>query len=462
MLQTRNLFKTHPGNPQPVTAVADASLTVSTGEFLAICGRSGSGKSTLLALLAGLTTPSNGTVSVNGTDLFTLSRDNRTRLRRSQIGVVFQFPGLLPTLRAIDNVVFPALVAGSAEGIDPYARAAEFLDQVGLADRMEAYPHELSGGEQRRVSLARALINAPPILLCDEPTADLDAATASAVLALLMELHRRHGTTLVVVTHDENLARSADRILYLERGRIAGVAAPSPVPVLPSSSVPVIDLPAAAPSRAVQRTTQRLGAGFSKLLVRFVLVLALGICAVAAADWGTGLYQRQQQDKRLQARRLLEETALQQLRADVERLSPGGDESYSLVLYLQNLDPDTPLFVTAPALRVFVQVDRDWIEVPAQSAETEIDGVLNLSGKRTFRFTFKPAVARYSELLPGYMHVRFSNAMLVSRDRAGVGGLFERTDDYYVYLKPHGADDAAVCRKNQWVSAPLWIAMPPH
>src|SRR5262249_61541020 len=139
---------------------------------------------------------------------------------------------------------------------------------------------------------------------------------------------------------------------------------------------------------------------------------------------------------------------------------PGG--SYCLVLALQNLDPDTPLFVTAPALRAFVQVDRDWVEVPARSSEEDSEGVLSLSGKRVFRFSFKPEVARYTELLPCYMHVRFSNAMLISRDRNGVGGLFERTDDYYVHLKPHGADDAVICRKNQCVSAPLWIPMPPH
>jgi putative ABC transport system ATP-binding protein/macrolide transport system ATP-binding/permease protein/lipoprotein-releasing system ATP-binding protein len=465
MLRAENLIKTYPGNPQPVTAVAGVSLSVSTGEFLAICGRSGSGKSTLLALLAGLTAPSGGTVSIDGTDLFALSQDERTRHRRGLIGVVFQFDGLLPTLRAIDNVAFPALIADPVDGFDPYPRAAELLDQVGLADRMEAYPHELSGGEQRRVALARALINAPPILLCDEPTSALDATTGSAILALLLALHRRHGTALVVVTHDENLARAADRILYLEHGlehgRIERVAAPTPVPERPTSS-PLVPPPTAAPPTVARPSTQRLGAGFGELLARFVLALVLGTCAVAAANWGTGRYQRHQQDEHLQARQLLEETALQQLRADVESLSAGTDGSYSVVLYLQNLDPDAPLFVTAPAVRVLVQVDRDWVEVPTRPAEEETDGVLGLTGKRVFRFTFTPAVARYTELLPGYMHVRFSNAVLIGRDRNGVGGLFERTDDYYVYLKPQGADDAAVCRKNQWVSAPLWIAMPPH
>jgi putative ABC transport system ATP-binding protein/macrolide transport system ATP-binding/permease protein/lipoprotein-releasing system ATP-binding protein len=463
MLQAHNLFKTYPGNPQPVTAVAGVSLAVSAGEFLAICGRSGSGKSTLLALLAGLTTPSSGTVSIDGTDLFALCQDDRTRIRRSRIGVVFQFTGLLPTLRAIDNAAFPALVAGSADGIDPYLRASELLVQVGLADRMEAYPHELSGGEQRRVALARALINRPPLLLCDEPTADLDATTASEVLALLIELHRRRGTALVVVTHDESLARHADRILYLERGRIESLASPSPIPVPPSSPMLVVPSPTAAPTTVIPHTsTERLGAGFGKLLTRFVLALALGTCAVAAADWGADLYQRHQQGKRLQANRLLEETALQRLRADVDRLSMGAEGAYSLVLYLQNLDPDAPLFVTAPSVRAFVQVDRDWVEVPARSFEDETDGVLSLSGKQLFRFTLNPEVARYTELLPGYMHVRFSNTMLISRDRNGAGGLFERTDDYYIYLKPHNADDAVICRKNRWVSAPLWIPMPPH
>jgi putative ABC transport system ATP-binding protein/macrolide transport system ATP-binding/permease protein/lipoprotein-releasing system ATP-binding protein len=197
-------------------------------------------------------------------------------------------------------------------------------------------------------------------------------------------------------------------------------------------------------------------------LTRFILVLALGTCAVAAADWGTHVYKRHEQDKRLQVRRLLEETALQRLRADIDRLSTGTDGSYSLVLYLQNYDTDALMFVTAPAVRAFIQVDRDWVEVPAQSTEQETDGVLSLTGRQVFRYTFKPEVARYTELVPGYMHVRFSNAMIVSRDRNGVGGLYERNDDYYVYLKPHNADDAFICRKNQWVSAPMWIPMPPH
>jgi putative ABC transport system ATP-binding protein/macrolide transport system ATP-binding/permease protein/lipoprotein-releasing system ATP-binding protein len=196
--------------------------------------------------------------------------------------------------------------------------------------------------------------------------------------------------------------------------------------------------------------------------MRFVLALTLGTCGVAAADWGTRLHQRQHQDERLLARRVLEDAALQRLRADVDRLTAEADGSYSLVLYLQNLDDEAPVFVTAPAVRAFVQVDRDWVEVSLRSSDEETDGVLNISGKQLFRFTLRPEAGRFTELVPGYMHVRFSNTMLVSRDRNGTGGLFERADDYYVYLKPQNADDALICEKNQWTSAPLWIGMPPH
>jgi putative ABC transport system ATP-binding protein/macrolide transport system ATP-binding/permease protein/lipoprotein-releasing system ATP-binding protein len=313
------------------------------------------------------------------------------------------------------------------------------------------------------VALARALINGPRLLLCDEPTADLDVTTASEVLALLVDLHRRHGTTLVIVTHDEILARHADRIVYLGRGRIESTESPLPIPL--PADLPTVIVPSAVATKAgapPHASSKRLGAVFSKLMIRFVLALTLGTCGVAAADWGTGLYHRHQQDERSTARRLLEDTALQRLRADVDRLTAEADGSYSLVLYLQNLDAEAPVFVTAPAVRAFVQVDRDWVEVPLRSSDEETDGVLNLSGKQLFRFTFRPATGHFTELVPGYMHVRFNNAMLVSRDRNGTGGLFERADDYYVYLKPQNVDDAVICAKNQWTSAPLWIGMPPH
>ena len=296
MLQAHDLFKTYPGDPQPLIAVAGVSFAVSPGEFLAICGRSGSGKSTLLALLAGLTRPSSGTVKIDGVDLFASSQDDRTRMRSNQIGVVFQFASLLPTLRAIDNVVFPALVAGPADGIDPYLRAEELLVQVGLAERLDAYPHELSGGEQRRVALARALINRPPLLLCDEPTNDLDPATASEVLALLLELHRRHATALIVVTHDESLARHADRILHLERGRITSTASPPPA-AEPSFSLRIVPPSKAAPSSTVPHACTKRLAGWIRQAADAILPRAgaSDLCGCRGRSRGRP-YQRHRHD----------------------------------------------------------------------------------------------------------------------------------------------------------------------
>jgi putative ABC transport system ATP-binding protein/macrolide transport system ATP-binding/permease protein/lipoprotein-releasing system ATP-binding protein len=466
MLRARDLRKEYAGSPRPTWAVAGVSLDVARGEFLAVCGRSGSGKSTLLALLGGLTRPSGGTVLIEETDLYALPADTRAEFRRRHIGVVFQFAGLLPTLRAIDNVALPALLAGATEGGDDrYARAAELLALVGLADRMEAYPAELSGGQQRRVALARALINGPPLLLADEPTADLDAETAAEILPLLLELHRRHAHALVVVTHDETLAGAADRVVRLEGGRIAAVQAPHrvamPAPILPLRPAAARGLAAASPV-APSVPSAQLGSGLGRLLTRSFGGLALAIGAIAAADYGAARYERHLAAQRQAVRRLLEETALQQLRADVEGLSAGSDGTYNLTLYLQNLDSDVPLFVTSPAVRVFVQVDRDWVEVPSRTADASGEAAFHLSGRQTFRLNFKPEVPRFMELIPGYMHVRFTNTMLISRDRHAVGGLYERSDDYYIYLKPHGADDAAIRRQNHWTTAPLWIPMPPH
>lgn len=463
MLRAENVFKVYPGQTQTVTAVAGVTLSVSAGEFLAVCGRSGSGKSTLLALLAGLTEPTSGVITFDGTDLFAVTYDERTRLRRKNVGVVFQYSGLLPTLRAIDNVALPALIAGLAEEVDPYERANELLGQVGLADRVEAYPHELSGGEQRRVALARALINRPPLLLCDEPTADLDLQTASEVLDQLLQLHRHSGTTLIVATHDENLARRADRILYLEHGSITNETAllfvPEP-PSMPAQATSPLNVTRSSAIPYIPAT--RVGTEFGKLLARSAVVLALGVCTVAAADWGAAVYRQHMHDRRLQSRRDLEEAALQQLRADIDRVTMDADGSYSLDIYLQVLNASAPVFVTAPAIRVFIQVDRDWVEVQSHSMDEQTDGVLGVSGKHVFRFNFTPKASQYTELLPGYMHIRFSNAMLISRDRNGIAGLFDRVDDYYIFLKPHDVDDAEICRKNKWVSAPLWIGMPPH
>jgi putative ABC transport system ATP-binding protein len=196
----------------------DIDLAVTSGEALAVVGASGSGKSTLLALLAGLDTPSSGTVMLDGVDLFSLDEDERAQLRGRVLGFVFQSFQLLPALTALENVMLPLELA-SAE--DAEARAREMLERVGLGERLHHYPKHLSGGEQQRVALARAFVIRPKLLLADEPTGSLDAQSGAQIIELLFELNREQGTTLVLVTHDEALAGRCNRIVRLVGGRLA-------------------------------------------------------------------------------------------------------------------------------------------------------------------------------------------------------------------------------------------------
>ena len=197
----------------------DLNFEVPAGQFVAIMGASGSGKSTLLGLLAGLDAPSAGRIVIDGVDITGLSEDKLAILRGRKIGFVFQSYQLIPTLTAEENVLLPYELAGGgvSAGI---ARARELLDSVGLSDRLDHYPVQLSGGEQQRVALARAFMVKPPILMADEPTGNLDSANGAHVLELLIRLNRREGTTLVLVTHDISLTGHADRIITLRDGRI--------------------------------------------------------------------------------------------------------------------------------------------------------------------------------------------------------------------------------------------------
>jgi putative ABC transport system ATP-binding protein len=191
-------------------------FTVPAGTALAITGSSGSGKSTLLGLLAGLDVPSTGSVSLAGRDLFGLDEDGRARLRAHHVGFVFQSFQLLPNLTALENVMLPLELAGQ-----PAREPAQaMLERVGLGDRLHHYPKTLSGGEQQRVSLARAFVVKPDLLFADEPTGSLDAATGARVIDLIFDLHREHGATLVLVTHDASLAARCERQLVLAAGKV--------------------------------------------------------------------------------------------------------------------------------------------------------------------------------------------------------------------------------------------------
>lgn len=201
-----------------LTILDDISLDVAPGEALAILGASGSGKTTLLALLAGLDVPTRGEVMLHGSDLFALDEDGRARLRRDRVGFVFQSFQLLPALTALENVMLPLELSGRS---DARSRAEAILRRVGLAERLEHYPRQLSGGEQQRVAIARAFAPEPGLVFADEPTGNLDAATGEEIISLMFELNRERHTTLLLVTHDERIARRCPRRLRLVAGKIA-------------------------------------------------------------------------------------------------------------------------------------------------------------------------------------------------------------------------------------------------
>ncbi len=200
-----------------LTILNDVSFTIRKGESVAVVGPSGAGKSTLLALLAGLDLPTRGHVVLNGANLSDLDEDGRARVRADSVGFVFQSFHLVPSLNALENVMLPLELAGQA---DARKAARKIIDKVGLADRWSHYPAQLSGGEKQRVAIARAFATEPAVLFADEPTGNLDSRTGETIMELMFELNRSSSTTLVLVTHDNNLAERCDRILALDTGRL--------------------------------------------------------------------------------------------------------------------------------------------------------------------------------------------------------------------------------------------------
>jgi len=218
LLVAEHIGKTYQLGKQRITVLDDVSLTVQPGEFMVISGASGSGKSTLLALLGGLDQPDSGRIAIAGEDITSLGEKRLARLRNRQIGFVFQSFHLVPSLNALENVMFPAELAHDHEAA---AKAERLLKRVDLWQRRGNFPSQLSGGECQRVAICRALINAPALILADEPTGNLDSANAALVLDLLLEVAKEHGVTLVLVTHSPEVAVKASRIIHLRDGRIA-------------------------------------------------------------------------------------------------------------------------------------------------------------------------------------------------------------------------------------------------
>ena len=216
MLELRGVSKTVSSGGQPLTILHPQSLTVPAGQCLAIIGPSGSGKSTLLGLIAGLDSPTSGNILIDGVDITALDEDRLARLRGEKIGFVFQFFHLVPSLTALENILVPMEIAGRR---DAWTRAQGLLDEVGLHDRGHHYPSQLSGGEQQRIAIARALANDPPLILADEPTGNLDTTNGRHILDLLLSVRKVRNCTLVIVTHDPTVAAIADAQLVLRDGR---------------------------------------------------------------------------------------------------------------------------------------------------------------------------------------------------------------------------------------------------
>jgi putative ABC transport system ATP-binding protein len=217
MIVLREVSKTVMSGSEPLTILHPLTLEITRAQFVAVVGPSGSGKSTLLGLIAGLDAPTSGDVLIDGVNITRLSEDALAKLRGEKVGFVFQFFHLIPSLTAYENVSVPMEIAGAP---DARSRARALLDEVGLTGRAHHYPSQLSGGEQQRVALARALANDPPIVLADEPTGNLDSSNGRHIMELLQGIHRSRGTTIVLVTHDADLAAIADARVVLRDGRV--------------------------------------------------------------------------------------------------------------------------------------------------------------------------------------------------------------------------------------------------
>ena len=359
------------------------------GEFVAVVGRSGSGKSTLLAMLGGLCRPTSGTIAVDGVDLWSLSEPERAAFRNREVGLVFQFAGLLPNLRVVDNVAPPALVRGGITDKEAYRRATELLVRVGLSPS-----HGRLSFRARAANSAAAWrgpsSTRPRSCLRDAEasTSDLDEDTEAEILDALGEIHRRDGVTLVVVTHDAKIARRADRILEIRSGSIvtSRSSPPSETPGHTWAVVPnrdrAAEIPAAAPPAPAFEASARLGAGHGGWLLSVSAWVVPALLMALALNQGVALCQRHLLHQRREARAALEDAALLWLRADIEDVAYNGGASYTLTLSLKNLSAAKAVFVLSPTVHTYVQVGLTWQEIPTRSSDGQEGRVVRI-GRRT-------------------------------------------------------------------------------
>lgn len=507
MLIAESLTKRFQGS-RTVDAVGGIDFSIEPGEFVAIVGRSGSGKSTLLAMLGGLTRPTSGAISIDKINQWNLKNNAHSDFRNQKIGFVFQFASLLPSLRALDNVALPGLISGLLTDKEAYNRARALLEQVGLGERADFYPNQLSGGEQRRVAIARALINSPEVLLADEPTADLDEETEAEILNLLIAIRAANNLTLVVVTHNMDIAGHADRVFQMRAGLIVSNA-PRPAsrteqidtderrggaPCGPSAAQQAVHALGACPlppqltgresamrlataeqveriqrifdqqsAPLAQDSSVTLGAGIERFIGQLIMLTVPLIGVFWLINFGIAQVENHFLAEQVTARQAIEDLAMVGLRAEVKDVTMGPENSYDVAIYLRNTSGTAPIYVLTPSVRGFVQVGSSWQEVSMVPADPAAPKVMKVTGEQVNHYILKPNIDDYAQLLPNYMHVRLSNEMLVSGSSQPKTDLVERSDNYYVYLKPHDASDEAILKKLKFPGKPpVWIPMPPH
>jgi ABC-type lipoprotein export system ATPase subunit len=455
------------GSASSCEAVRGASLDLKAGDFVSVVGRSGSGKSTLLAMLGALTRPTSGTLLLNGADVWALSEEKRSIFRSREVGFIFQFHSLLPNLTALDNIAFPAFLGNQADTKAIYARAAELLIRVGLGDRADAYPGGLSGGEQRRVVIARAMINSPSLVLADEPTSDLDEDTEADIIDLLEDLQASEAFSFVLVTHNLHLAKHAQRCYEMKRGMLV----PSELSRVVAEGEPRVRyfglaLVNARPEFPVLVSSHKpvqLGANLWSNVRTFTVGAAAILASILLLNFGIAKYEETQIRERGARIAQMADMALSQLQAGIQAVADLGEGRYELEVYLLNVDTEKPIYVMSPDMHAYVQIGKVWQEVPLKPAEGSASGVLRIDGKQIYRYLFYAQVKDFTQLLPNYMHVRFSETMLVSPNSMPKGDVFERKDNFYVYLKPYDVADEVVLKRLKFSGKPpVWIPMPPH
>ncbi|MEB3264456.1 MAG: ATP-binding cassette domain-containing protein [Synechococcus sp.] len=428
--------------------VREAELAIEWAESVAVVGRSGSGKSTLLAMLAGLRRPQAGTVELvleQPLNLWGLSTADRCRLRRGELGFISQFTSLLPALTTLENLLLPGELAGRPRDAGLRTAAEEGLEALGLGHRRDVLAAQLSGGEQRRAIVARALLARPVVLLADEPTSNLDGESEAEVFALLQQLCRQAGTALLMVTHSQVLAERCDRWLLLEGG------------VLQTPGTPAGGRPARAPGPDALEADPVPNPGRRRVL--------LGTALAAAGLWGGATLGAQQLRRRTQAARRhsdqLQRLAFSGLSAELTAMERLGHERYRGTIAVENLDRLQTLYLLPLDVQLYVQQGSRWNPYAAGwSAHSR--AVIQLEQPTALQFELLEVPEQYTELVPGYMHVRVDVTYAIANRPDPEAPPVERRDSFFVYLLPPTPDPQKLARNGFTAEPPLFIPMPPH